>query len=527
MKTVKQYSKPLNRITQIEFESKAIQTSKLMNWVYTQFNGVKSYYLIQTSRPTYLRDNVLGKDVCSRFNLQTRSTSNAIRDAIANLKTVWTNIFNEIREKVNYRIHNCFMNDQESHYVRTVLKYAELSHCILNNWKFENFPYKSEKRKKFILSLPGIKPDKTVNKKKLDSWIRREIRKLKIVPKIKNSRQFPVERYSRKSHRLSVEGLNPGKTPKIFLTDSRPLKPSRIVLKGNKVEVHCNCKIKANKSPTTTNEVGVDKGYRNLLATSSENLYGKGFGDIISRQVDKQVNKGRKRNKLRDLAEKRENQGRLETAENIRKHNLGSKKFLKRKGREDETIKNLINSSLNQFFKTEKPTSLVYENLTNLEQRKDNKYSRKTRNKLNKWRKGYLQERLTFKSIQNGCGQTAVNPAYTSQECSICGRLGSRQGDTFTCKCTREQHADINASKNILARKYDSEIGLYTPYKKVKEILLARIDSKSDQVEFYTYSWSSKTLETEVGEQSIDYTVTQRANSKSLSKVEVLDKKQS
>ncbi|MFU2419114.1 zinc ribbon domain-containing protein, partial [Peptacetobacter sp. AB800] len=66
---------------------------------------------------------------------------------------------------------------------------------------------------------------------------------------------------------------------------------------------------------------------------------------------------------------------------------------------------------------------------------------------------------------------TYINPAYTSQICSKCGRFGVRNGDSFVCEYCGEIHADINASKNILDRKYDKEIKMFTSYKKVKEIL--------------------------------------------------------
>ena len=80
--------------------------------------------------------------------------------------------------------------------------------------------------------------------------------------------------------------------------------------------------------------------------------------------------------------------------------------------------------------------------------------SKKTNSYLSTWQKGYLQERLAFKATQHGSGLTAVNPAYTSQICSNCGAFGKRKGNIFDCGCTGEVNADINAAKNILARKY-------------------------------------------------------------------------
>jgi len=84
---------------------------------------------------------------------------------------------------------------------------------------------------------------------------------------------------------------------------------------------------------------------------------------------------------------------------------------------------------------------------------------------------------FTFISQLKSLELAYQNRAYTSQECSNCGYVhkDNRQGERFTCiQCGYREDADVNGALNILARKYDSEIGLYTPYKKVKEILLER-----------------------------------------------------
>jgi putative transposase len=157
---------------------------------------------------------------------------------------------------------------------------------------------------------------------------------------------------------------------------------------------------------------------------------------------------------------------------------------------------------LNDFFFFEKPSEIVHEDLTKLSQDKESKFSKKLRNQLNHWLKGYLQERINFKANLKGSDLVAVNPAYTSQICSNCRGFGKRKSDIFTCSCTGEQHADINAARNILARKYDTKITLYTKYQVVKDILLARIISdKPSQVH---YSWTPKTLDIDVGESCQD-----------------------
>ena len=94
---------------------------------------------------------------------------------------------------------------------------------------------------------------------------------------------------------------------------------------------------------------------------------------------------------------------------------------------------------------------------------------------MSRWVKGYIDERLEYKA---GCWNitvTVINPAYTSQYCHICGQHVDRNNDTVKCPSCGTLDANINAAKNILHRKHDKEITLYTPYKKVKEILDKRI----------------------------------------------------
>ena len=69
-------------------------------------------------------------------------------------------------------------------------------------------------------------------------------------------------------------------------------------------------------------------------------------------------------------------------------------------------------------------------------------------------------EKLHRVCEESGINFIEVDPAYTSQTCSLCGFISkdSRQGERFCCvKCGMEMDADINAAKNILMR------GVYSP----------------------------------------------------------------
>lgn len=61
---------------------------------------------------------------------------------------------------------------------------------------------------------------------------------------------------------------------------------------------------------------------------------------------------------------------------------------------------------------------------------------------------------LGYKLQWRGGQLILVPPQYTSQTCSVCGHVhaDNRKGEKFRClECGHEDHADINAAKNILA----------------------------------------------------------------------------
>ena len=68
---------------------------------------------------------------------------------------------------------------------------------------------------------------------------------------------------------------------------------------------------------------------------------------------------------------------------------------------------------------------------------------------------GIIRNQLHYKAEWAGRELALVDPAYTSQTCSICGLLdaASRDRQKFCCRaCGVELDADVNAAVNILKR---------------------------------------------------------------------------
>ncbi|MFJ9543442.1 RNA-guided endonuclease InsQ/TnpB family protein [Streptomyces sp. NPDC101225] len=75
---------------------------------------------------------------------------------------------------------------------------------------------------------------------------------------------------------------------------------------------------------------------------------------------------------------------------------------------------------------------------------------------VNSWAFGQLAAFIAYKAHRAGVPLIHVNPAYTSQECSRCHHIDSRNRPSqaeFSCRnCGFVEHADLNASHVIAAR---------------------------------------------------------------------------
>ena len=66
------------------------------------------------------------------------------------------------------------------------------------------------------------------------------------------------------------------------------------------------------------------------------------------------------------------------------------------------------------------------------------------------WSFFQLQEFVRYKAATKGIKFERINPAYTSQTCSLCGKRGARDRETFVCTtCDVSLDADVNAARNI------------------------------------------------------------------------------
>jgi DNA-binding transcriptional MerR regulator len=96
--------------------------------------------------------------------------------------------------------------------------------------------------------------------------------------------------------------------------------------------------------------------------------------------------------------------------------------------------------------------------------------------RLAAWTKGITAQALTDVSERRSSALRLVNAAYTSQVDPRTGLLAVRAGDRLHLPGGVVMQADHAAAINILARDTDPDIGLRTPYRRVREILQERAD---------------------------------------------------
>jgi putative transposase len=185
--------------------------------------------------------------------------------------------------------------------------------------------------------------------------------------------------------------------------------------------------------------VGIDLGATNALvaSTEKETLFVSGRKMKVLNQRTRKTRQ-RLQKKLADRKAQK-------------KDTRSVRSLLKRLGRKQRNrSKTFCRETASKLCKwVPKDAVLVFEDLRIKQVRKDRKNRSGTRRKLSQWFFNMLTQACVNKAERLGIGVDYINPAYTSQRCRKCGRLGVRRGHKFSCECGHVEHADVNASHNI------------------------------------------------------------------------------
>ena len=173
--------------------------------------------------------------------------------------------------------------------------------------------------------------------------------------------------------------------------------------------------------------LGVDVGENNLASSSTGKVWG---GDQLRHKRDIY------------LAHRR----RLQSNDS----RAAKRKLKAISGREQRHVRH-VNHEISKAIVAEALSSgaseIRMEDLTHI--REHIKAGKRVRTRLHRWAFRQLQDFVAYKAQGAGLSVVYINPAYTSQTCSVCGALGKRVRHRFTCSCGNLAHSDVNASRNI------------------------------------------------------------------------------
>ncbi len=197
--------------------------------------------------------------------------------------------------------------------------------------------------------------------------------------------------------------------------------------------------------PSGVLPVGIDLNETNaLVANDTENRI-----LFISGKKEKIANK--KTRRLRKRLQRR-----LASHKTQNKDTHSVRRLLKRLGRKQSNrTKNFCRKTAKKLLNWIKPNSmLVFERLKKIKRpTKKSHCSKPTRRRLTSWAFAMLRKAIEDKAQELGVTTTDVDPSFTSQTCSNCGNFGNRRRHEFSCPhCNYEEHADVNAAKNIRLR---------------------------------------------------------------------------
>jgi IS605 OrfB family transposase len=275
---------------------------------------------------------------------------------------------------------------------------------------------------------------------------------------------------------LAVPGLLPRMGVVVPLdTTVAPTGTVRLILRGDRVEVHYQIDavtLPSAARPCGDREVGVDKGYTEVLTDSDGVHHGPALGQLLTTRSDRLRATNARRAKLRSVAAKATARGDHAKAARIARHNLGTVKKAQQATRWKQHVRTVTYQAVNVVV--DKASLIAAEDLTRSFTSRPR--GRNMNRRLAAWTKGVIARALTDVSERRGSALVMVNAAYTSQVDPDTGTLGVRRGDRLYCPGGVVWCADHAAAINVLHRVADPDIGLHTPHAEVKRIVRERTD---------------------------------------------------
>ena len=143
----------------------------------------------------------------------------------------------------------------------------------------------------------------------------------------------------------------------------------------------------------------------------------------------------------------------------IRQKYFKKRKTQKIKGHKEKRIMKDLDHKISRAvvnYALQNKLRIVVEDLKGIRYGSKKGKGSKAKNRVvNSWSFYRLQSFIEYKAKELNIPFTKINPHYTSQECSYCGVIGTREKETFICnnkRCCKhgvKRNSDINAAFNI------------------------------------------------------------------------------
>lgn len=190
------------------------------------------------------------------------------------------------------------------------------------------------------------------------------------------------------------------------------------------------CEVPEEPEDKVDEYLGVDRGVVNVATDSDGNIY-------QGKHVEK-------------LRKKREKYRSSLTKRNTRSAHRRLKKFGNKQARFQKNENHRIAKKLVLHAKRTK-RGIALENLKGINLR--TRVRRENRAERGNWSFYQLGSFVEYKAKLYAVPYKEIDPHYTSQMCNVCGHIEkanrASQSEFFCCQCGHQDHADVNAAKNI------------------------------------------------------------------------------
>lgn len=467
-RTVRQKSLPLNTGKWAKLVETVEAYARQKDAFLVEYAHIKYLHYLGDKR--FLRDELVSYGFASPFGLQARMWKLALEDALYTLERQWEAAIEAVKNLV---AHHEGFREEEKHYAFWLLYKPRKGS---RDWKRIQAIFTGEDITEENINLDAS------GRSRVRRYLKRVFRRvLGRRPQVRQARSFALDQQMYRvftaegRQYVSVTTLEPGQRVVIPLAGHHAVEGNlRVVLLPDERAVEIHISLDPRVYTAGEEEVGIDLGVTEVFTDDAGQKYRPEYGEALQRMSDCILDKGRKRQKLWALYRRYREEDPAK-ARRIRMHNLGFAKQRRKHQKYRRRCENEINRAFNELFKTRRPKVIAYEDLSHL---RGKAKSRGLSRKISLWMRRITKERLEYKGyIYSVVELGPVNSAYASQECPVCHWVDpqNRNGDVFKCrKCDFTADADQVNAINVKGRLHDEEITRYTPYRKVKEILLRR-----------------------------------------------------